>query len=168
MGTQKLLHFGNYSTPKRKLFFKSIDTNVLSWKNKDTYIALPLYFFKTVFYLLISLCLKKHIALFYWFSLYSNSVFIIVLLKFTWIDHSITQRPGPENSKKFRQKNSCKQINQNFCFREIAFLAVLNFFSSSEIDFWPFLNLQKMEFDQNKISWNWFIWFHEFFWPGLL
>ena len=29
--------------------------------------------------------------------------------------------------------------------------------------FWPFLKWQKMEFGQKKISWNWFIWFHEFF-----
>ena len=41
----------------------------------------------------------------------------------------------------FRQKNF---------FREIAFLAVLNFFPSSKIDFWPFLKLQKMEFDQQN------------------
>ena len=44
---------------------------------------------------------------------------------------------------------------------------MLNFFHSSKFDFWLFLKLQKMEFGQNKISWNWFIWFHEFFWPGL-
>ena len=39
-------------------------------------------------------------------------------------------------------------------------------FPSSRIDFWPFLKLQKMEFGQRKISWNLFIWFHEFFWLG--
>ena len=33
--------------------------------------------------------------------------------------------------------------------REIAFLAVLNFFPVQKIDFWPFLKLQKMEFGQN-------------------
>ena len=31
-------------------------------------------------------------------------------------------------------------------FHEIAFFAVLIFFFCSEIDFWPFLTLQKMEF----------------------
>ena len=36
-------------------------------------------------------------------------------------------------------------------------------FPSSKIDFWPFLRLQKMEFGQKKYSWNWFVWFHEFF-----
>ena len=36
-------------------------------------------------------------------------------------------------------------------------------FPSSKIDFWPFLKLQKMEFCQKNYSWNWFIWFHEFF-----
>ena len=40
-------------------------------------------------------------------------------------------------------------------------------FPSSKIDFWPFLKLQKMEFGQKNFLWNWFIWFHEFFWPGL-
>ena len=40
-------------------------------------------------------------------------------------------------------------------------------FPHSKIDFWPFLKLQKMEFGQKKNLWNWFIWFHEFFWPGL-
>ena len=37
-------------------------------------------------------------------------------------------------------------------FREIAFLAVLNFFPSSKIDFWPFLKLQKMEIGQKIFS----------------
>ena len=36
-------------------------------------------------------------------------------------------------------------------------------FSSPKMDFWPFLKLQKMEFGQKNYSWNWFIWFHEFF-----
>ena len=35
-------------------------------------------------------------------------------------------------------------------FREIAFLAVLNFFSVQKIDCWPFLKLQKMKFGQKK------------------
>ena len=39
-------------------------------------------------------------------------------------------------------------------FREIAFLAVLKFFSSSKIDFWPFLKLQRMDFGQTKICEN--------------
>ena len=36
-------------------------------------------------------------------------------------------------------------------------------FPSSKIAFWPFLKLQKIEFGEQKISWNWFIWFHKFF-----
>ena len=47
------------------------------------------------------------------------------------------------------------------------FCAVLNFFPLLKIDFWPFLKLQKMEFGQKFFSWNWIIWFHEFFGPGL-
>ena len=36
-------------------------------------------------------------------------------------------------------------------------------FPSSKIDIWSFLKWPKMEFSQYKISWNWFIWFREFF-----
>ena len=136
------------------------------WKNKDTYIALPLYFFKTVFYLLISLCLKKHIALFYWFSLYSNSVFIIVLLKFTWIDHSITQR-----ARKFKKVQAKKLVKSNIVkknFSSNCIFGSFKLFPSSKIDFWPFLKSQKMKFCPNfffvKLI---YFWFHEFFWPGL-
>ena len=59
---------------------------------------------------------------------------------------------GPENFKKSRQKKLVKS-NTSIIFREIAFLAVLNLFPSSKIDFWPFLKLQKMEFGQ-KISFS--------------
>ena len=69
----------------------------------------------------------------------------------------------PENLKKSRQKKLVKSNKSKKFFREIAFLAVLNFFPSSKIDFWPFLKLQKMAFGQNKFSWNWFIWFHDLF-----
>ena len=48
---------------------------------------------------------------------------------------------GPENFKKSRQKKILKS-NKSIFFRKIAFLAILNFFSSSKIDFWPFLKLQ--------------------------
>ena len=44
------------------------------------------------------------------------------------------------------KSNKSKKI-----FREIAFLAVLNFFPVQKIDFWPFLKMQKMEFGQKKI-----------------
>ena len=54
-------------------------------------------------------------------------------------------------------------IAQKSFFHDIAFLAVFKHFPSSEIVFWPFLKLQKMEFGQKKFSWNWFIWFHKFF-----
>ena len=39
-----------------------------------------------------------------------------------------------------------------YFFREIAFLAVLNFFLVQKIDFCPFLKLQKMEFGQINFS----------------
>ena len=68
---------------------------------------------------------------------------------------------GPEKLKKSRHKNSWNQINQFFSWNCI--LAVLNFFHSSKIDFWPFLKLQEMKFGQKNYLWNWFIWFHEFF-----
>ena len=38
-------------------------------------------------------------------------------------------------------------MNKNF-FREIAFFGS---FPSSKVDFWPFLNLQKMEYGEKKI-----------------
>ena len=49
-------------------------------------------------------------------------------------------------------------------FREIAFLAVL---SSSKIDFWPILKLQKMKIGQKKFRVIDLFDFHEFFGPGL-
>ena len=45
-------------------------------------------------------------------------------------------------------------------FYEIAFLAV---FPLEKLIFGQFLKLQKMEFDPKNYSWNWVIWFHEFF-----
>ena len=48
-------------------------------------------------------------------------------------------------AKKLVRSNKSK-----FFLREIPFLAVLNFFPSSKIDFWPFLKLQKMEFGQKR------------------
>ena len=58
---------------------------------------------------------------------------------------------------KIQAKKLVKSKKSNFFFREIAFLAVLNFFPSSKIDFWPFLKLQKMEFVQNIFSCYWLV-----------
>ena len=60
----------------------------------------------------------------------------------------VSVHSGPEKLKKSRQKNFWNQIN-------------LFFFVKSH--FWLLLKLQKMEFCQKNYSWNWFIWFHEFF-----
>ena len=54
----------------------------------------------------------------------------------------------PDNLKKVQAKKT-REIKNTFCI--IAFLAVLNFFTSSKIDFWSFLKLQKMEFGQKFI-----------------
>ena len=54
----------------------------------------------------------------------------------------IKKSPG---HKKLVKSNKSKNF---FC--EIAFLAVLNFFPSSKIDFWQFFKLGKMEFGQKK------------------
>ena len=43
-----------------------------------------------------------------------------------------------------------KSNKSNFFFREIAFLAVLNFFLVEKIDFWPFLKWQKMDFGKKN------------------
>ena len=56
----------------------------------------------------------------------------------------------PENLKKVQANKKLVKTNKSFFFREIAFLAVLNFFPVQKFDFWPFLNLQKMEFGQKK------------------
>ena len=50
--------------------------------------------------------------------------------------------------KKSRQKNSWNKKKINFFFSEVAILAFLKHFPSSKIDFWPFLESQKMEFGQ--------------------
>ena len=58
-----------------------------------------------------------------------------------------TYHSGPKNLKNTREN---KYINKKYS--EIAFLAVVNFFPTSKIDFWPFLKLQKMEFGQKNYS----------------
>ena len=52
---------------------------------------------------------------------------------------------GPEKFKKVEVK---KLVKSNKSKKNLG--AVLNFFPSSKIDFWPFLKLQKMEFGQKK------------------
>ena len=46
-------------------------------------------------------------------------------------------------------------------------MAVLNFFQVQKWIFGHFWNCKKNEIWPKIFSWNWFIWFHEFFWPGL-
>ena len=60
-----------------------------------------------------------------------------------------------------RPKNSWNQTNQKKFFREIAFLAVLNFFPVQKLIFGQFWNCKKMEFHEKNFFW--LIWFHEFF-----
>ena len=56
-------------------------------------------------------------------------------------------RPSPNPEKNFIEDTYWhSQRARIFSPREIAFLAVLNLFPSSKIDFWSFLKLQKMEF----------------------
>ena len=59
-----------------------------------------------------------------------------------------------KNLKKVLVKKLVKTNKSKLFFREIAFLVVLNFFSSSKIDFWPYLNLQKMDFGQKLFREN--------------
>ena len=68
------------------------------------------------------------------------------------------------NVPQFRRKNSNK--SKKF-FSWNCIFGRFKLFPSSNIDFWPILKLQKMAFGPKCFSWNWFIWFHEFFWPGL-
>ena len=56
----------------------------------------------------------------------------------------------PENLKKVQAKKLVKS-NKSFFFREIAFLAVFNFFPVQKFIFWPsFLKLQKMDFGEKN------------------
>ena len=48
------------------------------------------------------------------------------------------------HAKKLAKSNKSKK------FRELAFLAVLNFFPVQKIDIWPFLKFKKMEFGQKN------------------
>ena len=112
--------------------------------------------------------LNKQITIFcYDFTIFNQKNIIHVYLKTKYIESlapsggvAKTRHRGQENLKKSRQKNSWNQINQKKIF--VKFL----FWQFSELKNW-FLKLQKMEFGQKNYSWNWFIWFHEFFWPGL-
>ena len=55
---------------------------------------------------------------------------------------SFRRHIGPENLKKSRPKNSWNQINKKF-FREIPFLAVLNFFHVQKVIFGHVWNCKK-------------------------
>ena len=55
---------------------------------------------------------------------------------------------GPENLKKPRPKKLVKSSKSKKNFREIAFLAVLNFFPVQKLNFGDFYKWHKMEFGQ--------------------
>ena len=70
--------------------------------------------------------------------------------------------------KKIEAKKLVKSNKPKNIFSWNCIFGSFKLFPNSKIDFWPFLKLQKMEFGQKNYSWNWFIWFHEFFfWPEL-
>ena len=77
---------------------------------------------------------------------------------------SITVLPTQRARKFKNSRQTTREIK--YFFREIAFLAVLNFLTVQNLIFGHFWNCKKWNLVK-KISWNWFIWFHEFFWPGL-
>ena len=74
--------------------------------------------------------------------------------KGTVVGQKIWKSPSKKNLIKSNKSISRKKIlnifheNYENEFREIAFLAVLNFFPVQKIEFWPFLKLQKIEFGQ--------------------
>ena len=65
--------------------------------------------------------------------------------------------------KKVQAKKLVKLNKSKNFFSWNCILGSFKLFPSKKIDFWPFLKWQKMEFDQKDFSWNWNIWFHEFF-----
>ena len=81
--------------------------------------------------------------------------------------HEILIHSRPENLKKSRSKKLVKSNKSKYFFCEIAFLAVLNFFPVQKLIFGHFWNCKKWNLGKQIFSWNWFIWFYEFFWPGL-
>ena len=86
----------------------------------------------------------------------SSSFLMYSMPYYRRINSPNTYTAGQKIFKKSRKKT-----------REIAFLAVLNFFPVEKLIFGHIFKIAKMEFGQKKISWDWFICFHEFFWPGL-
>ena len=76
--------------------------------------------------------------------------------------------------RKFRNVQTKKLVKSNKSISWKNFLnifhekySVLNFFPVQKLIFGHFWNCEKNYFGQKKFPWNWFIWFHEFFWPGL-
>ena len=97
----------------------------------------------------------------YWIALYTVSFVKKIILKLDFLeDDKNTQR-----DKRFKKVQAKKLMKSNF-FSWNCISGNFKLFPSSKIDFWPFMKLQKIKFGQ-KISWNWFIWFDEFFCPGL-
>ena len=82
-----------------------------------------------------------------------NSNFKYCFLKDTQRVRKLNKNPGKKLLKS----------NKSIFFSRNCISGSFKLFLSSKIDFWPFLKLQKMEFGQKIFSWNWFIWFHEFF-----
>ena len=70
-------------------------------------------------------------------------------------------------SEVVQAKNLVKSNKSKIFFKLNCISGSFKLFPSSKIDFWPFLKLQKIDFGQKIFSWNWFIWFHEIFWPVL-
>ena len=64
--------------------------------------------------------------------------------------------------KKVQAKKLVKSNKLKKFFREIVFLAVLNFSLLQKLIFGHFWNCKKLNLVK-KNSWNWFIWFHEVF-----
>ena len=81
-------------------------------------------------------------------------------------------------ARKFKKIQTKKLVKSNKSiskknFREIAFLAFLNFFPSSKIDIRPFLKLQKIDFGQKLLCEidlfdlkSFFAWTFLIFWPS--
>ena len=71
----------------------------------------------------------------------------------------------PQRARKFKKVQVKKLVKSNIAnfFSLNCISGSFKLFSSSKIDFWPFLKLQKNGIWPKKNLWNWFIWFHEFF-----
>ena len=90
----------------------------------------------------------------HWYGHCQYGMIFGIPVKWKISDHFIWYNTQWAN-KKARPKNSSNEIKSI----SRKFLGTFFIFWKSNVNFYGKYSI--------KISWNWFIWFHKFFWPGL-